>query len=56
MVYYFQEIFFGGFEQDVRPDAWRFLLCYYPFDSTYEERIALKKEKEEFYWKIDADR
>uniref|UniRef100_A0AAY5K1R2 Rab-GAP TBC domain-containing protein n=1 Tax=Esox lucius TaxID=8010 RepID=A0AAY5K1R2_ESOLU len=38
-------IFKGGLCHAVRKEAWKFLLGYYPWDSTYEERKSLQRRK-----------
>ncbi|XP_073247372.1 TBC1 domain family member 16-like [Porites lutea] len=45
--------FFGGLSPEVRGEAWKFLLQYFPFSSTTRQRDVLRKTKEEEYMKID---
>ena len=42
---YFQAIFFGGLEPCLRHEVWPFLLHYFPFDSTFEEREQVRNDK-----------
>ncbi|RLV92901.1 GTPase-activating protein [Spathaspora sp. JA1] len=42
-------IFHGGLADDVRPEAWLFLLGVYPWDSSSEERETLKISYESSY-------
>ncbi|ABN67936.2 GTPase activating protein [Scheffersomyces stipitis CBS 6054] len=42
-------IFHGGLEDSVRKEAWLFLLGIYPWDSSTEERILLRKSYETAY-------
>ncbi|KAL9653497.1 hypothetical protein ABK040_002130 [Willaertia magna] len=42
-------IFYGGIDNDIRKEVWKFLLCYYSFDSTFEERKQLDEEKKKEY-------
>ncbi|XP_065659329.1 TBC1 domain family member 16-like isoform X5 [Hydra vulgaris] len=51
-----KHVFFGGVSQDVRVDAWKFLLYYYPMHSTSSEREILKIEKQKAYEAIHAKR
>lgn len=48
--------FFGGLSPEVRKEAWKFLLHYFPFVSTAQERELLKKEKETQYMEIELSR
>lgn len=36
-------------EASLRPEVWKYLLNYYPFNSTYEERELIKKQKQVEY-------
>uniref|UniRef100_A0A8B9L8D9 TBC1 domain family member 15 n=1 Tax=Astyanax mexicanus TaxID=7994 RepID=A0A8B9L8D9_ASTMX len=45
-------IFKGGLCHAVRKDAWKFLLDYYPWDSTHEERKNLQKRKTDEYFRM----
>lgn len=38
-------IFQGGLHADVRIEAWKFLLGIYPWDSTFDEREAIRQSK-----------
>lgn len=55
-------IFHGGLEEDVRPEAWLFLLGVYPWDSSSEERKTLRESLESGYhdykkrWVEDEDK
>eukprot|EP00252_Welwitschia_mirabilis_P020499 TRINITY_DN5046_c0_g1_i3.p1 TRINITY_DN5046_c0_g1~~TRINITY_DN5046_c0_g1_i3.p1 ORF type:complete len:672 (+),score=142.29 TRINITY_DN5046_c0_g1_i3:181-2196(+) len=44
-----KRIFYGGIEHGLRQEVWKFLLGYYLFDSTYEERQHLSSTKREEY-------
>ncbi|CAF2249750.1 unnamed protein product [Rotaria magnacalcarata] len=45
-----ERIFRGGLESNsLRRDVWRFLLNYYPWTSTYEERIEIVKQRKAEY-------
>jgi len=48
-----QAAFFGGLSPEVRKEAWKFLLQYFPFGSTYKQRELLQKDKEQEYMEID---
>jgi TBC1 domain family member 15 len=43
-----RDVFYGGCDDDTRQIVWRFLLRYYPYDSTEDERkeIDIQKKKE----------
>uniref|UniRef100_A0A8C7M7M8 TBC1 domain family member 15 n=1 Tax=Oncorhynchus kisutch TaxID=8019 RepID=A0A8C7M7M8_ONCKI len=45
-------IFKGGLCHAVRKEAWKFLLGYYPWDSTYEERKGLQRRKTDEYFRM----
>ncbi|XP_010881820.1 TBC1 domain family member 15 [Esox lucius] len=45
-------IFKGGLCHAVRKEAWKFLLGYYPWDSTYEERKSLQRRKTDEYFRM----
>ena len=49
MFIFFQHVFFGGLSQEVRPDAWKYLMYYYPMHSTYKEREVMKEDKKKKY-------
>jgi hypothetical protein len=40
-----QLIFQGGLHSDVRIEAWKFLLGIYPWETTFDEREAIRKSK-----------
>ncbi|XP_065181479.1 TBC1 domain family member 16-like [Sycon ciliatum] len=42
-------IFFGGITPEARPLVWPFLLNYYPFNSTHEERAAIREDYRTLY-------
>uniref|UniRef100_A0A5F9CPX2 TBC1 domain family member 15 n=1 Tax=Oryctolagus cuniculus TaxID=9986 RepID=A0A5F9CPX2_RABIT len=42
-----QMIFRGGLSHALRKQAWKFLLGYFPWDSTKEERTQLQKQKKD---------
>lgn len=45
----FQGIFFGGLDHSMRKIVWPFLLHYFPFQSTYEERESIVMAKDAEY-------
>ncbi|XP_034937097.1 TBC1 domain family member 15 [Chelonus insularis] len=45
-------IFRGGIVPSLRYEVWKFLLGYYPWDSTRIERIELKRAKTDEYYKM----
>lgn len=47
-----QAIFKGGLCHAVRKEAWKFLLGYFPWDSTAEERKALQRSKTDEYFRM----
>ncbi|XP_068097463.1 TBC1 domain family member 17 isoform X2 [Hyperolius riggenbachi] len=47
-----KRIFSGGLCSALRKDAWKFLLGYYPWDSTAEERKALIRRKTDEYFRM----
>ncbi|KAL8163424.1 UNVERIFIED_CONTAM: hypothetical protein K2H54_020768 [Gekko kuhli] len=49
-------IFFGGIDVSIRGEVWPFLLHYYSFESTSEEREALRARKREEYFEIQQKR
>ncbi|XP_057310399.1 TBC1 domain family member 16-like isoform X1 [Hydractinia symbiolongicarpus] len=56
-VYNFKKhVFFGSLSQEVRPDAWKFLMYYYPMHSTEKERAVIKLEKAKSYEVIHTKR
>jgi len=51
-----KHVFFAGLTQEVRPDAWKFLLYCYPIQSTSFERDRIRKEKEDDYKSVHNKR
>ncbi|XP_029102911.1 TBC1 domain family member 16 isoform X1 [Scleropages formosus] len=49
-------IFFGGIDPAIRGEAWPFLLHYYSYDSTSEEREAWRLQKRAEYQEIQQRR
>ncbi|XP_016003862.1 TBC1 domain family member 15 isoform X2 [Rousettus aegyptiacus] len=47
-----QMIFRGGLSHALRKHAWKFLLGYFPWDSTKEERTQLQKQKIDEYFRM----
>ncbi|KAI9261467.1 rab-GTPase-TBC domain-containing protein [Phascolomyces articulosus] len=47
-------IFRGGLHPDVRIEAWKYLLGIYPWDSTFDEREAIRRSKVDEYYEIKA--
>jgi hypothetical protein len=47
-------VFSGGIEPSVRKEAWRYLLNYFPFNSTDIERMELQLQREKEYWKMKS--
>lgn len=47
-----QKIFKGGLCHAVRKEAWKFLLGYYPWASTSEERKSLQRAKTDEYFRM----
>ncbi|KAI9499374.1 rab-GTPase-TBC domain-containing protein [Zychaea mexicana] len=47
-------IFRGGLHPDVRIEAWKFLLGIYPWDSTFDEREAIRRSRVDEYYEIKA--
>jgi len=41
-----EQIYHGGMDDVLRPEVWKYLLGYYPFDSTYREREIIKQQRE----------
>lgn len=52
----YQATFFGGLSPEVRRESWKFLLHYFPFGSTIQQREQLRNEKEKEYLDIDYSR
>lgn len=44
-----EEVYHSGLEDDIRKEAWLFLLGVYPWDTSFEERKQLKKTLENNY-------
>uniref|UniRef100_A0A8C3CGM4 TBC1 domain family member 16 n=1 Tax=Cairina moschata TaxID=8855 RepID=A0A8C3CGM4_CAIMO len=49
-------IFFGGIDISIRGEVWPFLLHYYSYESTSEEREALRVQKRKEYFEIQEKR
>ncbi|KAF6039399.1 TBC1D16 [Bugula neritina] len=49
-------VFFGGIEPSLRREVWPFLLHYYPYESTFEQREHIRNEKYLQYQKIKKKR
>ncbi|NXF36577.1 TBC16 protein, partial [Nyctibius bracteatus] len=49
-------IFFGGIDVSIRGEVWPFLLRYYSYESTSEEREALRLQKRREYFEIQEKR
>ncbi|NXG52176.1 TBC16 protein, partial [Psilopogon haemacephalus] len=49
-------IFFGGIDVSIRGEVWPFLLHYYSYESTSEEREALRLQKRKEYFEIQEKR
>ncbi|XP_030361815.1 TBC1 domain family member 16 isoform X3 [Strigops habroptila] len=49
-------IFFGGIDISIRGEVWPFLLHYYSYESTSEEREALRLQKRKEYSEIQEKR
>ncbi|XP_014464082.1 TBC1 domain family member 16 isoform X1 [Alligator mississippiensis] len=49
-------IFFGGIDVSIRGEVWPFLLHYYSYESTSEEREALRVQKRREYFEIQQKR
>ncbi|KAI8060736.1 rab-GTPase-TBC domain-containing protein [Gongronella butleri] len=49
-----QRIFQGGLDPDIRIEAWKFLLGIYPWQSTFDDREAIRRSKAEEYYTIKA--
>lgn len=47
-----KKIFKGGLCHSIRREVWKFLLGYYPWDSTAEERKVLVKQKTDEYFRM----
>lgn len=51
-----QAIFFGGIDPTIRGEVWPFLLHYYSYDSTSQEREAWRLQKRTHYHDIQQRR
>ncbi|KAG7156946.1 TBC1 domain family member 16-like [Homarus americanus] len=49
-------IFFGGVEPQLRANVWPFLLHYYDFRTSFQQRQAIMEEKHQLYHKISTMR
>ncbi|NWR42240.1 TBC16 protein, partial [Regulus satrapa] len=49
-------IFFGGIDISIRGEVWPFLLHYYSYESTSEEREVLRLQKRKEYFEIQEKR
>lgn len=49
-------IFFGGIDPSIRGEVWPFLLHYYSYDSTSQEREAWRLQKRTHYHDIQQRR
>lgn len=47
-----EEVFYGGVMPELRKEAWKFLLGFYPAGSTQEDRMILTQDKVHEYQKI----
>jgi len=47
-----EKIYRGGIEENVRSEAWKYLLGYYHWQHTYQERETYKEEKLEEYQRM----
>lgn len=47
-----EEVFYSGIEPELRKEAWKFLLQFYPADSTQEDRLILTADKVKEYRSI----
>ncbi|KAJ1980891.1 GTPase activating protein [Dimargaris xerosporica] len=47
-------IFAGGVDHDIRPQVWKFLLGFYPWDSDEATRLTIHQEREAQYYDIKA--
>ncbi|KAK4509503.1 trifunctional hydroxymethylpyrimidine kinase/phosphomethylpyrimidine kinase/thiaminase [Mucor velutinosus] len=50
-----QLVFQGGLDADIRIEAWKFLLGIYPWDSTFNDREAMRRSRAEAYYNIKAN-
>lgn len=49
-----KRIFYGGIEPELRREAWKYLLGYYEFNSTFAEREQMRREKSSEYLSIKS--
>ena len=49
-----QRVFHSGIEPGLRREAWKFLLGFYSFDSTFTQRAALRADKRVQYGRLKA--
>jgi hypothetical protein len=49
-----QLIFRSGLDADIRIEAWKFLLGFYPWTSTFNEREAIRRSRADAYYTIKA--
>ena len=40
-----QAVFFAGLDSSLRPEMWPFLLHYFPYGSTFEEREQIRNDR-----------
>ncbi|ORY93127.1 rab-GTPase-TBC domain-containing protein [Syncephalastrum racemosum] len=50
----YRSIFRAGLDPDVRIEAWKFLLEIYPWDSTFDEREAIRRSKVDEYYEYKS--
>jgi len=46
----FRQIGLGGVSESIRAEVWKFLLGYFPFDSTHEQRQIIRSQKRQEYF------
>ncbi|EDV27793.1 uncharacterized protein TRIADDRAFT_20890, partial [Trichoplax adhaerens] len=51
-----EAVFFAGIVEEMRKEVWKFLLEYYPYDSTFEQRQELKLQRTKIYKSINDKR
>ncbi|KFM82450.1 TBC1 domain family member 15, partial [Stegodyphus mimosarum] len=47
-----QRIFKGGLVHSIRSEAWKYLLGFYNFDATNKDKMAIRKKREEDYFRM----
>uniref|UniRef100_A0A6B2L5E7 Rab-GAP TBC domain-containing protein n=1 Tax=Arcella intermedia TaxID=1963864 RepID=A0A6B2L5E7_9EUKA len=47
-----KKIFLGGLDPSIRAEAWKYLLDYYPWNSTKAERMSIIEEKKKIYEQV----